>query len=150
VKGRELIGRRIFMAFPIEFNKAQAVAFLEAVESSSPIAVPEGGWNVHNLLTLAGVCHFAVMSHGPIQSWGEYKEAYSKLHPEHREATDETFLDDLTDAILFLSELTRLVQDDDFDQHFEPTVQALVASWRGKHVVEAVKGFRSQAEGDEQ
>jgi hypothetical protein len=50
----------------------------------------------------------------------------SKVPKQYREAHEETLYADLRAAIEFYSHLTMLVRGQEYDQHFEPLMQAVV------------------------
>ena len=49
---------------PIVFSKARAEYLLDCLHHGNPI---EGVRTSYDFLALAGACHFAAMSHGPIR-----------------------------------------------------------------------------------
>jgi hypothetical protein len=130
------------MAYPIEFKKAKAEQFLQALETNQPLAPPEGGWNVLNMLVLAGVLHSVVWSYGPL-SYILDPDRHEKLPKEHKEASEETLTGDLEFVIEFFSGLTAMAQSGVYDRHFEPVVRALVhADAKGKRVVNPSSGYK--------
>ena len=120
--------------YPIEFHKDRAEYLLDCIKNGHAIQpASDLGWTVLDLLTLAGVCHFAARSHGPLGYVQKYEgdlaqiqEALDKLHFEQREFVEEQLDADLLAAIGISSHLATLVEDGKFDQHFEPRVQAVV------------------------
>jgi hypothetical protein len=126
------------MAHPIRFDKDAAERRLEALNSGRPIPPPPGGWTGLDILALAGVCHFAATSHGPVRS-GDPPGAPP---PEDREAREDTFSRDLRVAIEFHSQLAMRVADGQYDEHFEPIVEALVSERHGQRRVQKDRGFR--------
>jgi hypothetical protein len=130
------------MAYPIEFHKEDAEQWLQAVGFGAPLPLPTSGkWSIHTMLALAGVLHFAAMTHGPLHH-ALSSEQEKKLPPEHREAREETLYQDLALAIEFQSHLAMLVKDDEFDDAFEPLVQAVVyKDARGEKGMVPVRGF---------
>ena len=111
---------------------------LEAIDSGRALAPPGGRWDSYALLAVAGACHFAAMSHGAVELPPVDVE---RLPKEYREAKEETFFEDLSDAIRFYSQLTMMVKDGKYD-HMEPELEAVIYSDAdGKHVI-PVKGFK--------
>ena len=129
------------MAYPIHFDKATAVRFLQALRSGQAIEPPEGGWTIHAMLALAGACHFAASTHGPLAFSG-HASAWERLPHEHKEARMGTLFEDLLLAIDFYSHLTILVQVGEFDDRFAPHVEAIVSRNDGEHHVTVRKGSR--------
>jgi hypothetical protein len=129
------------VAHPIRFDEKTARRWLAALKSGGPIAAPAWGWSGLDILMLAGVCHFAAMSQGPIRP-GDGPGDWKALPPEHREAREDTFFRDLRLAIEFHSQLARLVEDGEFDQAFEPRVEALVYERDGEFCVQPHRGFK--------
>ena len=111
--------------YPVYFSKEHAQEWLEAIRSGKPSEAPDGDWNIHNMLALAGVLHFAVSSHGPPKRWLD-RSAYERLPLEYREATDETFGDELMYAVAVHSKLVMTVTDGKYDARFEPSLWGAV------------------------
>jgi hypothetical protein len=134
----------------VHFSKAFAEHFLDAVQKGQPIAPPDAGWTGNHMLTLAGMLYAAVFSQGPhafqVTKGGQNK--LMTLPEEHREAVEETFKQDIHDAIEFLSNLAFQVFDGQYDELCEADVSGVV--YRGGHGRKSfrpVKGFKAQTEG---
>jgi hypothetical protein len=129
------------MAYSIDFDKAIAEQFLDALKSGQPIKPPREQWDIHGALALAGACYFFARSHGPLDlifSPG----AWEQLPREHREAKEETLVADLHLAISFYAMLTEMVNDGEFDKRYEPHVRALIyEDDTGRHL-RVYEGFR--------
>ena len=95
------------------------------------------------MLSLAGACFFGALSQGP-SSFG-LRQIRTELHPELREAVEETFDHDLHAAIGLYGHLTMLVADSRFDDGYAPHVVALVSQEgdlkQSLVPVKGVKGF---------
>ena len=130
--------RSVIMAYRIGFNKQDAVRWLQALSTGGSLIPSEGKWTIEKMLALAGTLHFAVQSHGPLAM----PEAWEKLRLEHREASEETFLQDLTDAIEFNSVLAMKVKDGEFDESCDHFVQAIIYREGDQKKVIPVTGFR--------
>jgi hypothetical protein len=136
------------MAYPIDFDKSNAARWLEAIATGKPLTPPQGGWTAHHLMALAGALHFAAMAHGPL-NYILKPDAYEKLPPEHREATEEIFSRDLDAAIRFYSQLTMLVKDGWYDDAFDPVARAVVyQDDEGLHVLPH-SGFKQYPSGND-
>ena len=132
------------MPYPINFNKAQAERFLAALRNGTAIDAPPEGWSINDMMALGGACFFAAMSHGPILDKVRGIDT-SKLPHEHREAREDTLMQDLHDAIEFYGQLTSLVADSRFDPEYEPNVVALVfTDADGKKQLIPHKGFKGR------
>jgi hypothetical protein len=129
------------MAHPIRFDEKTAWRWLAALKLGGPIAAASAGWSGLDMLMLAGVCHFAVMSQGPVRP-GDWPGDWKALPPEHLEARSDTFFRDLRDAIEFHSQLARLVEEREFDEAFEPRVEALIYDRDGCFCVQPHRGFK--------
>jgi hypothetical protein len=130
------------MAYPINFDKATAERFLQALRSGQAIEPPGGRWTIHALLALAGACHFAASTHGPLAFTG-HAGAWERLPHEYKEARMGTLFEDLRLAIEFYSHLTMLVQVGEYDDRFAPHVEATVCRSDGEDRVRVRTGFRS-------
>ncbi len=124
----------------VHFKKEFATAALGAIQSGKPIPVPADGWSGRNMLALAGILYAGVFSQGPHHHQiAEYKS--QGQHPEHVEAVEETFHQDIHSAIDFLANLTFGVIDNEFDAHFDSEVQAAI--WDGTKI-HPDKGFKGK------
>jgi hypothetical protein len=111
------------MAIAIKFDKDRAQHYLDCLAQGKDIKAPAGGWTGNDMLALAGACHFGAMSQGPQSFW---------------------FFIDLGAAIEFYSQLTMLVQDEEYDNSFRPEAFALVSKTIEGEVhqyMKPVKGF---------
>lgn len=129
----------------IHFDKAYAQRVLSAIQSGQPLPAGEGGWTGNNMLTLAGVLFASVMTQGPHtrQMLGDAAPALERMHPERREALDDTFEKDLRDAVAFLGMLTLKVLDDEYDADCEPQVKAVIYQRpEGGAAFAPVEGFK--------
>ena len=126
------------MPVPIHLDRDKIRGYLDALAAGRPI---EGVSTYNDYLALAGACHFAAMTHGPVRL-GERE--WSELPPERREAGEEAFLDDLNGAVQFYSQVAMQVKDGEYDARFEPTADAILwTDEEGGHIV-PVRGFRGQ------
>jgi hypothetical protein len=134
----------------IRFDKRRAEYLLDCLRTGKPIAPsdPSRGWTQFDMLALAGACHFAAMSRGPaLHATGV--APLDQLPPEHREAAEENWDADLHGAIGWYSQVTMLVADGEYDQHFEPQHEAFVEVRGEARRVKPGKGFR-QTDADEE
>jgi hypothetical protein len=107
----------------IQFDKSRAEHFLDALAHGKPITPGDGrGWTQFDMLMLAGACHFAALSHGPMAFHYHGVPASA----EHREADWNTFQGDLLGVINFYSQLTTAVKDGKYDADFEPQVRGIL------------------------
>lgn len=133
--------------FPINFDKAKTERFLNCLRTGSPVA---GVQTVDDFAALAGACFFAIMSHGPIMrkvmAEAEGREYEEPAHPEHREAQEEEIYKDIHAAIEYYGQMTMLVADGQYDQHFEPQHKAAVSvDDKGELHVSVLSGARRQS-----
>lgn len=129
------------MAIMVQFDKARATYLLKCLASGASIQPENQGWTGNDMLGLAGACFFAAMSQGPASFWGE--DIPDNLHSEYREATEETFFNDLHAAVEVYGHLTMLVQDGGFDEGYNSTVMALVTQEGDGHkVVRPISGMK--------
>lgn len=127
------------MTIPVIVVKEQLAYYLDCINNGKAIEAPKGGWNGYDLLTLAGVCFFGRMSHGPA-SLSDFN--VDDLPPEHREAVYETFNQDLHIALEWYGHKAELVADDKYDDEFERALTALLYLEDGKKCMLPVRGFR--------
>jgi hypothetical protein len=119
--------------FGIQFDKARAEEILDALNTGKPIAPGQpGGWVQYDMMTLAGACLYAAMSHGPpmqhIRGVPESKE--------RQEADEDTFMSDLIGAVQSYAQLAEAVRDGHYDRDFEPTITAVVSC--------QIEGFKAE------
>jgi hypothetical protein len=128
------------MPVGINFSKAKAERFIDALAHGRPIEPTGNRWTADDMLALAGAAHHAVMSHGPVRL---SDRDLSTMSAERREAMDVTFLADLMSAVGFYSELTMRVRYDEYDRDFEPEVKAIVHLTDSGPEVTPISGFRA-------
>src|SRR5580765_4691638 len=80
---------------PITFQKEAAVELLRTISEGQPLAPPSGRWSVNDMLLVAGVLHFAVMSNGPMAC---SEDDFGSKHPEGKDAAIEQNLAELQAA----------------------------------------------------
>jgi hypothetical protein len=132
---------------PIQFEKDFAESVLSAIKNGESITTPDGKWSVSRMLSLAGMLHAAVVSHGPIgdKVAGITPEMRAAMDSEKREAVEDTFYTEISDAIDFHSMLTSQVMDGEFDERYEPEVKAVVFRGPdGKKVGRRLAGFKDK------
>ena len=131
--------------FPVNSEKRRAERFVECLASGSPIGPVR---TVDEMLSLAGACFLALLTHGPI-----WRKTLAKVQgrtlaapqtPEHIEADDQTIFADLHAAVEFVAHLTMLVHDHQYDDNFAGKVACLVTQAGGKKKVIPVEGFKSR------
>jgi hypothetical protein len=113
--------------YVVDFKKERAEEILSAIQTGRAIPEPEYGWKRFDLLQVAGAIHFALFSQGPVRPDMDlpgFAERLAQQPFEHREATEETLTRDIQDATEFYSQLTMMVQDEQYDDKCEPHVQA--------------------------
>jgi hypothetical protein len=128
----------------VHFSKAFAQTVIDAFKTGKPIAPPSGNWTGNEMLTLAGMLYAGVVSQGPhnYQVAGITAEMKKQMPRERREAIDETFTQDIHDAIEFLSGLMFQVIDGKYDQHLGPEISAAVYRDGDRKCVLPAKGFK--------
>lgn len=83
------------------------------------------------MLALAGACFFCISSHERlVEKRTNETESMpydsEKLSPEHKEAFEEMIFEDIHTAIEFVSELTKRVYYEEYDEAFEDFVECEV------------------------
>jgi hypothetical protein len=118
------------MPIPVLFDKAKTERFLDCLASGEPIRPPGGsGWTVHDVLALAGACRFVASTHeASLYLSPALEPTPPGGHPGHAGPAEESFGADLDAAIAWYSHASRMVQEGDYDQRFEPRHQALVSA----------------------
>src|SRR5262249_23106036 len=101
-------------------------------------------WTGNRMLALCGILYAGVFSQGPhgYQLKGEVAAKIKAMHPEKREAVEETFNLDLHNAIEFISHLTFKVIDNEYEQELGREIMAALYEEEGKKKVRPVKGFK--------
>jgi hypothetical protein len=118
------------MPIPVLFDKSKTERFLDCLASGEPIRPPGGsGWTAHDVLALAGACRFVASTHGPsLYLSPTLLPPPGGDHPEQAAPAEESFGADLDATIAWYSHASRMVQEGDYDQRFEPRHQALVSA----------------------
>jgi hypothetical protein len=118
------------MPIPVLFDRSKTERFLDCLANGKPIRPPSGsGWTVHDVLALAGACRFVASTHEPsIYLTPPLQPTLPGSDPEHAGAVEESFGADLDATIGWYSHVSRMVQDGEYDQRFEPRHQALVSA----------------------
>ncbi|MEI8374618.1 MAG: hypothetical protein WCJ35_17470 [Planctomycetota bacterium] len=109
----------------MNFQKERGEYLLDCIANGKAIEPPECGWTINAMLAVAGACHFAALSHGPIVAKAMGIDV-SKLPTEYQEAHEETLFADLQAAIGFYSHLTMLVKEGTYHEQFEPSLPVVV------------------------
>ena len=103
---------------------------MRCLAEGKTIKPEQANWTVNEMVGLAGACFFCLLSHGPLLRKVAADMQGKKLEPsettEHQEADDELVFNDLHSAIEFVSHLTMLVRDQEYDNNFEELVQCCV------------------------
>ena len=107
----------------VNFDKAEAQRFLEAIRSNAPL-VPDGpwGWSVDDMVRLAGVLLYSIATHTP-----QILAEASKMPEEFRDdPRGEHLQRDITAAVEFNAYLAGLVANDEFDSlHQSPFIAGI-------------------------
>jgi hypothetical protein len=116
------------------FNRDFAKSVLDAIGAGKPLPVPPDQWTGNNMLTVAGILYAAVYAD---------RLKLKKLHPERREAVEETFHQDIHSGIEFLGSLSFAVINGTYEH--EPEVKFIVYEQEdGQKVVLPLQGFKGQ------
>lgn len=128
----------------VRFSKQFAEKVLDAIQSGKSIPPPDPGWTGDHMLTLAGILYAAIFSQGPLahRMAGIDSSVFKKMHPERREAIEESFNRDIHAGIEFVSQLALQVADGNYDQNCEAEVKAIVHEEEGEMNAVPVKGFK--------
>jgi hypothetical protein len=109
----------------VEFDQEYAQAVLDALASGEPIPTHDGTLRVFDMLSIAGACMFAAMTHGPTLTQPD-------LNAEQRAERDRAFMDDVLGAIEFLAEQHMRVLDGEFESG--PVLKGLIDAKAGKFI----------------
>lgn len=107
----------------VNFDKAEAQRFLEAIRSNAPLA-PDGpwGWSVDDMVRLAGVLLYCIATHTP-QILDEARQMPEEFRDDPR---GEHLQRDITAAVEFNAYLAGLVANDEFDAlHESPFIAGI-------------------------
>jgi len=107
----------------LRFSKARVEHFLNSVLKGEELVAAPEGWTDPELLVLAGVCLFLAISARPLANG----ESDGNVHPEHAEARRNSMMHELFATIDLCARLTMLVAQANYDQQFEPLIEAVVA-----------------------
>jgi hypothetical protein len=88
---------------PIVFDPHRVQQFLSALQHGQPLAPPEGGWSVAEMLMAAGTMHYALMAHGPALNGKPANMA--GVPKEHQEAFAAAYASELAAAVEACSRL---------------------------------------------
>lgn len=124
----------------VRFNKAFAEHVLEAIKTGGDIKAPEGGWTVFDMIQVAGVLRFGILSHGPQVAAMTIPE---ELHSEHRELIEEQLESSIDAGIGFASVLAMQVADDEYDNGCEEECLCVVDNVEGKLTMKPIEGFKA-------
>jgi hypothetical protein len=132
------------MPMPIVFDKKRAEEIMDCITHGKPIA-PDGkaGWNLYDMLAVAGACYFGVLSRGPQRIPGTEIDL-SKVPEEYREAHEDTFVTEIHDAIEWYGNATMLVTDGKYDEGFDRIHKALVRRNGDEKLLIPIEGFRTR------
>ena len=125
------------MSIGINFNRERATHYVDCLANSKPI---EGQWTADEMLALAGACMFVRQTQGPATWMGR---TAVDIHPEHKEAANETLEDEIHAAIQWYADRTMDVHDGQYDEHFEPTHKAMITMEDDGPSVVPVEGFKA-------
>ena len=129
----------------VQFNKTFGQNVLDAIKNGTAIPAPAEGWTGNHMLMLAGMMYAAVFSQGPYkqQILGLSAEKLESMHPEHREAINETLERVIHDGIELVSTFAFRLIDGRYDAECEPELQAVVyQEAKGGKAMVPVKGFK--------
>ena len=111
---------------PIVFDKNRAEQLLDCLGSGKPIEPgDDSGWTHYDILRLAGVCFYAATTQGAVLHSGVDVESLSS---ERREAIFDTLVAELHAVIQEHAMFVQLVQNDKYDDQFDPVVSGFVQS----------------------
>ena len=133
------------MAIAIHFDKARTEKLLDSLVRGKPIPAVQ---TVDDILALGGACFFLALSRGP-----EIQKAAGLLRvaPPHDDDEDEedTFVPEIHAALEYYGQLTLLVANGEYDDHFERKHKAVVRIEDGEKTVVPLDGMRAEDEDDE-
>jgi hypothetical protein len=128
------------MAIAINFDKAKAERFLEGLTQGKSLS---GVQTVDDILALAGACFFIAMSQGPAL---QQAVDWSKIgNVDHSDQAEDTFIQDIHNAIEYYAQLTLLVADGEYDENFDAQHRAIVMLDKGNKTVIPLEGMKQDA-----
>jgi hypothetical protein len=130
-----------------EFDKDFAKSVLDAIHTGKPLPAPPEGWTGKRMAAVTGILYAVIWTQGPqnIPVGEQGMEKLKRLHPEYREAMEETLHQDIHDAIEFLSTPTFQILDDEYDEHCEPKIEGIVyRKADGSRLFVPLRGFKGQ------
>ena len=116
----------------VNFDKAEAQRFLDAITSNSPLA-PDGawGWSVDDMVRLAGALLYTIATHTP-QILEDAKNMPEEFRDDPR---GEHLQRDITAAVEFNAYLTGLVANNEFDAvHQSPFIAGIKDRDEGRKI----------------
>ena len=125
------------MAIPISSDKYRIQKLLSEIVEGKPVRPLGKAWTVRDVLMLAGVCKFMIVSHGP-QEFGGPDTAQMPF--EHAEATSQGFIDDVDAAMEWQANVAQHIHDGDYDDYFKPVHSVVVQKREGKLSAQLVSG----------
>jgi hypothetical protein len=130
----------------VHFSKAYAETVIDALRTGKPIPPNDpNGWTRNDQLMLAGLLYAGIFSQGPrgAQAKGILAEQLAKAHPEYREATEETFVQEIHDGIEFIGMLAFKVMDGEYDADHHPECEAVIFRKDGEQTFFPASGFKN-------
>ena len=109
--------------FVLDFRKERQQEIISAIKEGSAIPAPKGGWSRHEMLQVAGAMYAAIWDQGPVKT--DLKR-FEKVPRTYRDATEETLVQEIHDAIEFFGELSFMIDFKEYDAQCEPHVQVVI------------------------
>lgn len=127
------------MAIAINFDRAKTEKLLDALVRGKALPAVH---DVDDILALGGACFFLALSRGV-----ELKKAAAHLRvaPPRDDDDDEeedTFVPEIHAALEYYGQLTLLVANGEYEDHFDPKHKAVVTIEDGEKTVVPLDGMR--------
>src|SRR5262245_28241388 len=103
----------------VDFRKERQVEIMNAIKTGGPIPAPPRGWTRYEMLQVASAMYGGLLAEGPVTS----ELMLLEILPIG-DRGEETLAQDVHDAIVFCDQLTSMLSDGKYDEHYEPHIQA--------------------------
>ena len=129
------------IVFKLERSRIQKLLF--EIDHGRPIRPVGRGWPVRDLLELAGVCRFLVLSAGP-QAFGGLDSA--KMQAEGAKAASNDFLEEVGAAIELQSSVAERIRNGDWENLSRADVTVTIEAIEGEVSAESVSDDKDLSE----
>lgn len=142
------------MTTPVTIEKRMLSRFLECIRKGKPVNPAGGVWDHWQLLALAGVCRYALITHGPTtvdrsgQAIGMAELEASCSTDEQLHMVCQLFVQGVSDAIEWAGDRTGQIELGEYDQNFEAEHIVILGRDGETRTMHPVSGFKNFAQND--